>query len=64
MHCFSFHRWVKVCSARFGQVRYSFGGTKKVVAGRVRQVVFLSRNDFMGAGLGGLNVGRFRQVVV
>ena len=35
-----------------------------MVAGCVRQVVVLYRNVCMGIGLGGLNVGRFRQAVV
>ena len=38
--------------------------TKKVVAGRVRQVVVLYSNDCMGICLGGLNIGRLRRVVV
>ena len=35
-----------------------------MVAGRIRQVVVLYSNDCMGIGLGGLSVGRFRQVAV
>ena len=33
---------------------FSFGGQKKAVAGRVRQVVVLYSNVCMGIGLGGL----------
>ena len=43
---------------------FSFGGQKKVVAGRVRQVVVLYSKDCMGIGMGGLNIGRLRRVVV
>ena len=38
-------------------------GTKKVVAGRVRQVVVLYSNNCMGVCLGGLSIGRLRRVV-
>ena len=37
--------------------------TKKVVAGRVKQVVVLYSNNFTGIRLGGLSIGRLRQVV-
>ena len=43
---------------------FSFGGQKKVVAGRARQVVVLYSNDCMGIGLGELGIGCLRQVVV
>ena len=38
--------------------------TKKVVAGQVRQVVFLYSNGCMKICLGGLSIGRVRRVVV
>ena len=38
--------------------------TKKVVAGCVKQVVVLYSNDCVGIRLGGLSLGRLRQVVV
>ena len=38
--------------------------TKKVVAGLVRQVGVLYRNDFMGICLGVLSIACLRQVVV
>ena len=39
-------------------------GDKKGVAGHVRQVVVLHSNDCMGICLGGLSIGRLRQVVI
>ena len=42
--CFPFFRWVKFCSGCFRQVFFIWD-TKKVVAGRVRQVVVLYSND-------------------
>ena len=62
--CFLFLRWVMFCSGCFRQVLFSFGRQKKVVAGRVRQVVVLYSNDCMGICLGGLSIGRLRRVVV
>ena len=38
--------------------------TKKVVAGRVKQVVVLYSNDCTGIRWGGLSIGRLRRVVV
>ena len=38
--------------------------TKKVVAGRVRQVVVLYSNDCMGICSGGPSIGRLIEVVV
>ena len=38
--------------------------TKKVVAGRIRQVVILYSNNCMGICLGGLSVGHLTEVVV
>ena len=38
--------------------------TKKVVAGRVKQVVVLYSNDCTGICWGGLSIGRLRRVVV
>ena len=35
-----------------------------MVVGRVRQMVVLYSNDFMGICLGGLSIGRLRRVVV
>ena len=37
---------------------------KKVVDGRVMQEVVLNSNDCMGMYLGGISVGRLREVVV
>ena len=62
--CFRFFRWVKLISGCFRQFFFTFGRQKKVVAGRIRQVVFLYSNDCMGICLGRLSVGRLRQVVV
>ena len=42
---------------------FNLGG-KKVVAGRVRQVVVLYSNDYMEICLGRLSIGRLRRVVV
>ena len=49
--CFSFLCWVKFCSGCFRQVFFIWE-TKKVVAGRVRQVVVLCSKDCMGDLLG------------
>ena len=57
-------RWIKFRSGCFRQNFFSFGRQKKVVAGRVRQVVVLYSNDCMGICLGGLSIGRYRRVVV
>ena len=38
--------------------------TKKVVAGHVKQLIVLHSNDCMGICLGGLSIGRLRQVVI
>ena len=38
--------------------------TRKLVAGRVRQVVVLYSNNCMGICLGELSIGRLRRVVV
>ena len=35
-----------------------------MVTGRVRQVVVLNSNDYMGICLGGLSIGRLRRMVV
>ena len=60
--CFSFLRWVKFCRGCFRQVFFIWE-TKKVVAGRVKQVVVLHSNDCMGICLGGLSNGRLRRVM-
>ena len=39
-------------------------GNKKVVAGRVRQVIILHSNNCREIGLGGLSLGRLRRMVV
>ena len=39
-------------------------GTKKVVAGRVKQAVVLYSNDCAGIRWGGLGIGSLRRVVV
>ena len=64
MHYSTFLRWINVCSGHFRQVLSSFGGTKKVVAGHVKQVVVLYMNDCMGIVLGRLNISRLGKVVV
>ena len=38
--------------------------TKKVVTGRVKQVVILYSNDCTGIRLGGLRIGRLTEVVI
>ena len=40
------------------------GDKKKVIAGRVRQVVVLYSNNCMGICLGGLSISRCREAVV
>ena len=60
---FPFLCWVKFWSGCFRQVFFIWE-TKKVVAGRVRQVVILYSDDCMGICLGGLSTGHLRQVVV
>ena len=62
--CFLFFRWVMFCSGCFRQVFFFIWETKKVVAGRVRQLVVLYSNNCMGICFGGLSIGRLRQVVV
>ena len=67
MHCcpmlFSpFIRMVKFCSGCFKQVFFHWA--KKMVAGRVRQVVILYSNDYMGICLGRLCIDCLRRVVV
>ena len=62
--CFPFLPWVKFCSGHFRQVFFFIWETKKVVAGRVRQVVVLYSNDCMGICLGRLSTGRLRLVVI
>ena len=56
MHCLYFLCWIKFCSGSFRQVFFHLGG-KKVVTGRVGQVVVLYSNNFMGIGLGRLSIG-------
>ena len=58
MHCLSFLHWAKLYRGSF---RHSFFilGTKKVVSGRVRQVVVLH----MEISFGGHNLRHPRQVV-
>ena len=61
--CYPFLRWVKflvVVLDRF----FFIWETKKVVAGRFRQVVVLYSNGCMGIGLGKLSIGRLRREVV
>ena len=53
MHCIASHFFTKFCSGCFGQVDFHLG-TKRVIAGCVRQLVVLCSNDCMGIGLGGL----------
>ena len=54
---FPFLGWVKFYSGCFSQAFFIWE-TKKVVAGRVRQVVVLYSNDFMGICFGGLSICR------
>ena len=63
MFCFPFLRWVKFGSGCFRR-DFFYVRDKKVVAGRVRQVVFLHRNDCMGICLGELIIVLYRRVVV
>ena len=55
MHFFSFPHWEKAYSGRFRQVLLSFGG-------QGGQVVVLYKNNSMGIGVGGFNIGRLRRV--
>ena len=55
---------VKFCSGCFRQVFFFIWKRKKVVAGRVRQVVVLYSNNCMEICLGGLRTGHLRQVVI
>ena len=43
---------------------FLFRETKKVITGRVRQVVVLYSNNCLGICLGGLSISRRRQAVV
>ena len=61
--CFSFLRWVKFCRGCFRQGFFFIWETKKVVAGRVKQVVVLHSNDCMRICLEGLSTGRLKQVI-
>ena len=60
---FPFVHYIKFSSGCFKQV-LSHLGKKKLVAGRIRQVVVLCSNDYMGNFLGKLSIGSLRQVVV
>ena len=53
----------KVFSGCFRQVLFHLED-KKVVTGRIRQVVILHSKDCMGICLGGPSIGRLKQVVV
>ena len=57
--CFPFLRWVKFYGGCFRQFFFIWE-TRKVVDGRVRQVVVLYSNNCMGIHLVGLRVGRLR----
>ena len=48
---YAFLRWIKFCSGCFRQLFFIWG-TKKEVAGRVRQVVVLYSNDWIEIDLG------------
>ena len=61
--CFPFLCWIKFCSGYF-RLFFFHLGHKKVVAGRIRQVVVLYSNDCMGIGLGGLSTGRLRLYLI
>ena len=67
MHCslclFHISSLDKVFSGCFRQA-FSHLGDKKVVAGRVRQVVVLPSNDCTGIWLRELSIGCLRRVVV
>ena len=67
MHCslclFQVPSLDKVFSGCF-RLAFFIWKTKKVVTGRVRQVVVLHSNDCTGICLGRLSIGRLRQVVV
>ena len=61
--CCPFLGWVRVCSGCFRQVFFIWE-TKKVVAGRVRQVVVLYSSNCMGICLGGLRYMHIRSIQV
>ena len=63
MYYFQFLCWRKFCSCYFG-LFFSFGGQKKLVAGRIGQVVVLYSNGCMGICLGRLSIGHLRWVVI
>ena len=67
MHCslclFHISLLDKGFSGCFGQAFFHLGD-KKVVPGRVRQVVVLHSNDCMGICLSGLGIGLLRPVVI
>ena len=67
MHCslclFCISSLDKVFSNCFRHAFFHLGN-KKVVAGRVRQMVVLHSNDCTGICLSGLSIGRLRRVVV
>ena len=60
---FPFLCWVKFCSGCFRQILFHLGD-KRLVAGRVRWVVVLSSNDYIGSCVGRLSIGRLRLVVI
>ena len=61
---FAFLRWIKFCSCCFRQGFFFILVSKKVVAGRVRQVVVLYSNNWTRICLGRFSIGSFTEVVV
>ena len=63
LYCFPSPRCAWFCGGCFRQVFFHLRD-KKVVTGRVRQLVALYSNDCMEICLGGLSIGGLKQVVV
>ena len=62
--CFAFLCCIEFFSGCFRGLFFLWETKKKVVAGRVRQLVVLYSNDCMRICLGGLRIGRLKEVVV
>ena len=56
--CFLFLHWVKFVVVVLNRFFFSIVRQKKVVAGRVKQVVVLHSNDCMEICMGGFSIGR------
>ena len=62
--CFPSLCWVNFLVVVSDRFFFFIWKTKKVVAGRVRRVVALYSNDYMGICLGRLTIGPLRRMVV